>query len=100
MAKKVGKPKQYERYIPTPDQWYPNYPGDTVRVRVSDVTTIWDTLAIRISVWGGDDCGMELDEYFTTHREKNKAYKHWCSLIESWQSISKQQLTDAGFVRA
>lgn len=42
-------------FVPTSDDWYPNWPGETVKVMVyaeSDGTG-------RVSVWGADDCGME-----------------------------------------
>lgn len=100
MARKPGKPKRFECHISTTDQWYPNYPDDTVRVCVMDCTNIWGQLAIRTSVWGDDDYGMERDEYFTTHRDKNKAYKARCKEVQSWQCVTKDNLKKLGFVRA
>ncbi len=51
---------------PTPDDWYPNYEGDLVKVRLG--IYIPDCCAKnkgkkfhRVCVWGADDCGMEKD---------------------------------------
>lgn len=45
-----------EELRPTPEDWYPNWPGDKVRIRA-----IWDpnrNVGL-LSAWGADDSGME-----------------------------------------
>jgi hypothetical protein len=63
------KPKPYiikhaEFYLPTQDDWYPNFIRNTVRVRVYETLSVRHTVlhySARISVWGSDDLGMEKD---------------------------------------
>jgi len=72
----------------TSDQWYPNYPGDTVKVRVTRLSDgKW-----RVSVWGADDDGMECDL-----RLQDEAL----ALFEALPKvITKADLTARGFIRA
>ena len=100
MAKKPGKPKRFELYIPTPDDWYPNCPGDMVRVCDMDTTLSWKRLSIRTCVWGADDCGMDRDEFFETLKEKDEAYEQRCREVKDWTSVSKKTLKSLGFVTA
>jgi len=44
-------------FRPTNDDWYPNYEGNLVRLRVLSLSDgMW-----RVCVWGNDDTGMEID---------------------------------------
>lgn len=62
-----------EFYLPTQDNWYPNFERNTVRVSVvflaprqikslRSALKTSDVKEVRISVWGADDFGMERDE--------------------------------------
>lgn len=57
------------KYVKTPQDWYPNFPGDTIRVRVFDLPLrrAQDAPHYRICVWGADDFGMELDSFDKEH---------------------------------
>lgn len=55
-SKRGGKSHKPFRKTVT-ESWYPNYPGDMVKVRLSLLSDgNW-----RCSVWGADDTGMEYD---------------------------------------
>ena len=64
---KPNKPKPYiikhaEFYLPTQDDWYPNFLRNTVHVRVYETLSVWHHLpqySARIAIWGADDLGME-----------------------------------------
>lgn len=51
--------KEEQFYWPTIDEWYPNFPRNTVRVSVYRAESSKEPH--RICVWGADDFGMELD---------------------------------------
>lgn len=91
---------RYTRYIPTPDDWYPTFDDGTVRVQVSNNTKLWKTPAIRVSVWGNDDDGMEKDHHFDTEKEARSAFYHLVRTVNNWAIVSKQMLRDLGFIRA
>ncbi len=88
MKQKMTRKYDKEKMLYASDDWYPNYPGDMVRVRflmLSDGN--W-----RVCVWGADDDGMERD-----FADKDEAYKVYFSLISP---ISHDFLKTLGFVRA
>lgn len=80
---------------PTVDDWYPNYPNDEVKVRCSLNLTfgnqgVWH----RVSVWGDDDCGMEIDFHGTDKKDTAIQVYHMvlCNL-----PVSKTKLKLLGF---
>ena len=87
-------------FWPTSDQWHPNFPRDTVLVRLSEQKTGEESF-IRLSVWGADDDGMERD-WFAHNRTEIKQ-----SLLEAKRltadlpnPLTKRWLTEHGFMRA
>jgi len=102
--KRPGKPKcvitpHRDFFYPTIDDWYPNFPRDTVQIRVHDQTT-GDNVFIRISVWGYDDCGMEKD-FYVSLAEKDATLKQVIKLADNLPNpITKAWLKSQGFVRA
>jgi hypothetical protein len=72
----------------TSDDWYPCFPDKTVRVRVTRLSTgSW-----RVSVWGADDDGMEIDVSLQARA---------LDIFETLpRVITKKDLTARGFVRA
>jgi hypothetical protein len=88
-------------FYPTSDDWYPNYPRDTVRVRVHDQTTPGaETVFIRISVWGADDVGMERDHYVPVSEKEGKL-REVVKLADNLPNpLTKSWLRDQGFVPA
>ncbi|HEC72591.1 MAG: hypothetical protein ACTSW7_00635 [Candidatus Thorarchaeota archaeon] len=100
---KIYKHEQYlehEIYLPTTDQFYPNYPNDTVRVKVILCTKIWGYPAIRTCVWGADDCGYDRDEKFGTKKQARQAYKKRVDEINSWKVVTRKKLKELGFITA
>ena len=100
--KKLAKPKKFELFIKTTDQWYPNYPGNKVRVCVQDcINHRTDGRSILlVCVWGNDDYGLEKFMYFDTVKERNKAYKKWVKEVKSWKVVTKDGLKKLGLVTA
>lgn len=92
--KKPAKPKRFETFIKTTDQWFPNYPGNKVKVHVYDITefTPDGVFSIIIGVWGDDDDGMSKQEDFETIKERNKAFKQWVREIKTWRVVTKAEL--------
>lgn len=56
-------PKHYKekrtKYVPTSLDFYPNFPGNTVRVSVMSLFT--KEPLYRVCIWGNDDYGFEYD---------------------------------------
>lgn len=50
-----------EQYMPTNDEWYPNFEGDKVRVSLMTDMEYKGGIWHRVCVWGADDDGMEID---------------------------------------
>ena len=57
------------KFLPTLDDWYPNYPRHTVRCSLVQLPT---TKEYRVCVWGADDTGMERD--FESYDEAKEEY--------------------------
>ena len=56
--------KYVEFYRATQDDWCPNFSCNTVRVRVYQLRSVWNTndhWFARVCVWGAGDTGMEKD---------------------------------------
>lgn len=87
-------------YLPTTDDWYPNYVRNTVRVRVTRLPRHNQT--IRVSVWGADDDGMERDETLPEDRKLcEKRVKEITAFAKSMPNpLTKSWLKANGFVRA
>ena len=75
-------------FRPTTDEWYPNWPGNMVHVRMCPLS---DGL-FRVCVWGADDDGMEID--VSTQEEAQAIYNALPPVI------SKKDLKERGFYRA
>lgn len=70
------------------ESWYPNYPGDMVKVRLSLLSDgNW-----RCSVWGADDTGMEFDS-------PDRAECLWRYEAIN-DGVTREALAAAGFVMA
>lgn len=105
-AKRKGyDPREYRRFsvnIPTPDDWCPTLEDGTVEVQVMRLHsyTPKDKPAIRTCVWGGDDTGMERDEYFTSWQEADEVYLWRVREVSGWAIVTFKMLEDLGFVPA
>lgn len=56
--------KHADFFLPTQDDWHPNFLRNTVRIRVYESLFVRKSVLCywaRICVWGNDDCGMEKD---------------------------------------
>lgn len=90
-----------ERYYPVSDQWYPNFPNNTVRMRVTFYE--YDDPSkdmVRISFWGNDDFGMEKDELISRvyFGKKLKQINNWMN--EILLPLNQKWLTEQGFIPA
>lgn len=71
-----------------PEDWYPNWPGNQVRVRLDClIDGKW-----RCSVWGADDTGMEFDS--------NDRYDCLWRYEAIGNGVTRAALIESGFVRA
>lgn len=75
-------------FRPTTDDWYPNWPGDMVYIRMCPLSNG----LFRVCVWGADDTGMEIDV-----KSKEEAQAIYNSLPPI---ISKKDLKERGFYSA
>jgi hypothetical protein len=75
---------------PTSEEWYPNYPGDTVRVAMM----LNEKPPHGVNVWGNDDTGMEL---WTKDRGiVRQLYKKICEM----KDVTRAKLEKLGLRRA
>lgn len=91
-----------EFYLPTLDDWYPCFEGYTVRVAVVVVRERGGMAAVRTSVWGADDTGMEREEALPEGAEaRARSIKAAVDAAQSIPSpVAKEWLSEHGFVRA
>jgi hypothetical protein len=88
---------------PTSDDWSPNFPRDTIRIRVHlyydcyPVGTVPDGM-IRISASGADDTGMEKDERLpmSEYDKRLEEIRYWCDNSLP-NPITKEWLLNQGF---
>lgn len=72
----------------TPEDWYPNWPGDMVRVQLECLVDG----RCRCSVWGADDTGMAFDSM--------DRYDCLWRYEAIGDGVTKAALIESGFVRA
>lgn len=90
--------KRTETYLPTNDDWCPNFEGDKVRVSLlTDMNFGGRGIWHRVCVWGSDDDGMEID--FDGEETKSLAEEMYKKII-SLPYVDKPILKKWGFVRA
>lgn len=77
--------------IPTNDNWSGTYEDGTVIGKVS----VLSTGEIRISFWGNDDLGLELDLPFN-----EEDYHYWNKWLSNLSFISMDTLIELGFCEA
>lgn len=102
MVKKrnINSYRRYDKFLPTTDDWYPNYDNDMVKVSVILTTEIWGKPSVQFCVWGNDDFGMERPEYFATKKEARQKYKEIVRTINNWSIVTKEMLKDLNFKMA
>lgn len=76
-------------FRPTTDDWYPNFPGDLVGIKI---IPLLKSDFFRVAVWGADDFGMEKDPL--THDEARQL------VLSLPVIITQQDLIERGFVWA
>ena len=76
------------KFVKTKESWYPNYPGDLVRV---SLLPLMDNVTWRVVVWGNDDFGLERD--FKSRLEATLVYDE----ISDW--ITQEELYCRQFLR-
>jgi hypothetical protein len=82
-----------EKYVTTPDDWYPCYKDQKVKVKITplhphiDEPQLW-----RVWVWGADDDGMEYDTL-----DLNEA---WDKFNKIQNGITHRKLKSMGFITA
>ncbi len=95
----------FSKFVPTPDNWHPSiYIHDKMFVSggisISFCPGEDKEYCVRVSFWGDDDDGRELELYF---EDKKMAYRKYNSLkkwLDSLKSITFKTLKEKGFVNA
>jgi hypothetical protein len=80
-------------FVPTSDDWYPNFKGNLVRVRLHLSCGEQAKPFLRVSVWGNDDTGMELD---FDAKDSASATQVFLDVL-SQRSLTKAWLKQKGF---
>jgi hypothetical protein len=85
--------KRQQKFIRTSEEWYPTVSGQVrvifQRLESRNARPLW-----RVSVWGGDDFGMELD---LPETEKVRAQRVYNSIVDF---TTQAQLQAMGLERA
>jgi len=80
---------------PTNDDWHPNYPGNLVKVSLTQTGPNPPINGdFRVCVWGRDDFGMERD--FKDRTEAQEMYR----TVTNLSFVDKLALKSLGFVQA
>lgn len=91
------------RFVPTPDDWYPTLPDGLVRGSVFIDTEVsralYGNYFVRISFWGGDDCGIERDFFFDDVDEALIHYECWLRWLNNIAIVVREDLMSLGFKR-
>lgn len=91
----TGQTVRSDRFVSTPDNWAPSYPGDTVRAFVLCRDTY-----VMIGFWGQDDMGYERVWHFQDPDDARAWYAIKAQWLWSLESISVAQLIKMGFEHA
>lgn len=87
-------------FYPTSDDWHPNFPRDTVEIKVYAYHTSIDPAKgmIRICVSGADDTGMNRDEVLpvSDYEARLKELKRWLD-NDLPNPLTKKWLLSNGF---
>mgnify|MGYP000940993551 CR=1 FL=1 len=93
------KHKQF--YHPVSDDWYPNFPGNTVCVCVHEWRKKGDKHStIRTCVWGEDDFGMEFDIDVMPDERYDVLERVFKEVDKFPNPLNKKYLKERGFVNA
>ena len=91
------KQSRIVRFKKTQDDWCPNYPNNEVKVVCSTNMEHEGKVWHRVSVWGDDDLGMEID--FFGKDGMKKAGDMFLKVIKL-KFVNKNVLKQLGFVMA
>lgn len=78
-------------YVQTDEDWCPSFQVEDENVRILQLTLTETFFAYRISVWGADDFGMELDNL--SESDANKMYNDICRM----SNVTREALKQLGF---
>lgn len=87
-------PKRITHMKNTKDWWAPNYPKNQVRLSYHGVINPYlreiNKFVYRVSVWGGDDMGMDRD--FDNHLDAKRCFNQ----LDSLKYVNVQDCLEAG----
>lgn len=87
---------RFEAFVPTTDNWFPNYDNDTVRTTVRLLRRCAKADAeVWVTVSGDDDYGMSL-EFKGCWADCKDVYNDWVSFFQSRPSIQKKDCLARG----
>jgi len=90
--------KSLSKFVTVPEDWYPCYPGNQVKVRLWCVNALKGQFLWGVAVWGADDFGMQIEFEFSEENfeEKFNEAKEFYDLV--FDGVTKKELKEIGFV--
>lgn len=90
-----------ERMVEVNDDWYPCFPGNKVRLRLSLSLLYFKLYYIKLSAWGADDTGVEIECHASDFQDAADKYNTLSKVYDSVpDGCDRQWFFDHGFVRA
>ena len=87
---------QDERYITVTDNWYPCYKGHKVKLSIG--LYFFKNYYIKLSAWGADDFGLEIEENFQNESDAMMRYKELEPYFRSIpDGVNKRWFRQQGF---
>lgn len=88
-----------ERMVEVNDDWYPCFPGNKVRLRLS--LLYFKCYYVKLSAWGADDTGVEIECHASDFQDAADKYNALSKVYDSVpDGCDRQWFFDHGFVRA
>lgn len=87
-----------ERFIKVKDNWYPNFPGNRVKIILS--LNYYKNYYIKLAAWGADDTAYEIEFDYNSVKDAIKGYYNLLPFYQSIpDGITKDWFIDRGFTR-
>lgn len=88
--------KKVERMVTVTDDWYPCYPGNQVRVKLS--LNYFRGYYVMLSAWGMDDCGVVIERSAADYADALGQYEELNRLYHTIpDGVDRQWFFDHGF---
>ena len=104
MAKKKKEPdfiqNRVKKMITVTDDWFPCFEGNQVEVTLG--MYFFKNYYLILSVWGADDCGVEMQYTALDENDGKAKFDEWKKIYDSIpeSGIDRDWFYERGFVRA